>query len=519
MAPLSQPVGATKPQSATPRGKQTKAVNGRGGAKSINGVNGGHGGHGAKGRKPAAPPAAALLAKVGSSSSLDQITKLKEEMREMRLQIAALVASNKEYERKAQAANVGGDSPPAPRERQRRGSELVNPRVSQSTSSQLMMLEHKRLLLAWQQRGIDAVLTIQRCAKHWLQRSGLGGSRKPKRQTRRLSLVVEKSNKADVKGSRFCMHPSVFEMKFRGLEAYFGGLERYVGSPSPDILQAMERDHTSTEKFSSHNVFNTSPRDEFDYVVTMEVGERADRRADATPERYAWRLENFVDCDAARRAKLLREEVVGLRLYTGPMYVHYNNRVLRPGVQGSFVTTIHAINSAVVKLGKTQRALRVFRGLAGGVLPAEFLHENEMGTRGGVEPAFMSTSTNREVALEYATRQRGLPATLFEIKMGMIDKGADVSTFSQFPSEEEILFPPLTGLEVVDEWQEGDLQVLPGRWWRAGRGGGGRRLTAGSRCSRGGGGRLTAGWRPGSSSSSGSSSLLSSLCRRCTSCD
>ena len=38
---------------------------------------------------------------------------------------------------------------------------------------------------------------------------------------------------------------------------------------------------------------------------------------------------------------------------------------------------------------------------------------------------------------------------LFEIRMGMIDRGADVSLLSQFPGEKEILFSPLTGLEVA----------------------------------------------------------------------
>ena len=38
---------------------------------------------------------------------------------------------------------------------------------------------------------------------------------------------------------------------------------------------------------------------------------------------------------------------------------------------------------------------------------------------------------------------------LFEVQMGMIDRGADVSLLSQFPSEQEILFAPLTGLEVA----------------------------------------------------------------------
>ena len=169
----------------------------------------------------------------------------------------------------------------------------------------------------------------------------------------------------------------------------------------------------------------------------MEVGTRPDRCRDATPQRFEWKLEDFCQADAARRAKLLREEVIGLRLYTGPMYVHYNNRVLRAARQGYYVTTIHCINSAIVKLGKNQKAVRVYRGMSGGMLPEEFNEPGEMGTRGGVEAAFMSTTTNRSVAMEYASRDASVPSIVFQIRMGMIDKGADVSWVSQFPAEAE----------------------------------------------------------------------------------
>ena len=62
----------------------------------------------------------------------------------------------------------------------------------------------------------------------------------------------------------------------------------------------------------------------------------------------------------------------------------------------------------------------------------------------------MSTTTRREVALGYMA-QPGAAASgmLLAIRMGMVDRGADVHFLSQFPNEEEILFAPLTGLEVV----------------------------------------------------------------------
>ena len=71
-------------------------------------------------------------------------------------------------------------------------------------------------------------------------------------------------------------------------------------------------------------------------------------------------------------------------------------------------------------------------------LPKEFWTKNEFDVMGGVENAFMSTTTNREVALGYASG--GTVGIVFEIAQGMVDRGADISWLSQYPHEAEILF-------------------------------------------------------------------------------
>ena len=53
--------------------------------------------------------------------------------------------------------------------------------------------------------------------------------------------------------------------------------------------------------------------------------------------------------------------------------------------------------------------------------------------------------SEREVAKHYASGANGKAATVFEIQMGMVDRGADISFFSQYPHEKEICFAPLTG--------------------------------------------------------------------------
>ena len=126
-----------------------------------------------------------------------------------------------------------------------------------------------------------------------------------------------------------------------------------------------------------------------------------------------------------------------------------------------YTTTLHAINSCVVKLGKLTKVMKVYRGLSGDHkgLPKQMTVPNEHGVKGGVEFAFMSTTTKREVALKYS-RDSEQNRTIYEIQMGMVDRGADLKWMSQYPFEEEILFAPLTGIDVQGTRAQGDVLVV-----------------------------------------------------------
>merc|ERR1719422_2957422 len=75
----------------------------------------------------------------------------------------------------------------------------------------------------------------------------------------------------------------------------------------------------------------------------------------------------------------------------------------------------------------------------------------------------MRTTLDESVAKTYAMGGDGRVATVLEIKMGVVDRGADLSVFSQYPHEREICFAPLTGIEVLNTRVEASLLVVEAR--------------------------------------------------------
>ena len=67
------------------------------------------------------------------------------------------------------------------------------------------------------------------------------------------------------------------------------------------------------------------------------------------------------------------------------------------------------------------------------------------GVKGGVETAFLSSSFDRDVAMSYASGDATRTGIVIEVQQGMVNRGAELSSLSQYPHEHEILFGPLTG--------------------------------------------------------------------------
>jgi hypothetical protein len=286
-------------------------------------------------------------------------------------------------------------------------------------------------------------------------------------------------------------------LSYCGLATFFGGLEAMVGPPSPKVMIAMEMEHTAAKdskvEFTTANYgVHTSSAEEYAFVAKPDqppeggwpveellrglderpsVDERdvikAMRNSGARP-RVPTPLSVLEEALAEKNAQLEKigeptlalAEVFGARLYTGPMFFKYNSvlRGLESDVSflrsrfeklclgNTYATTLHVINSAVIKLGKLTFAGKVYRGVSGRALPEEFWKQNQYGGRGGIEAAFMSTTIDRKVATQYASA--GRTGFVFEMQQGMVDRGADLSWLSQYPHEKEILFGPLTALEV-----------------------------------------------------------------------
>ena len=257
-----------------------------------------------------------------------------------------------------------------------------------------------------------------------------------------------------------------FDLEYGGLKTFFGGLEAIVGAPDPRVAEGMRADHClgpdASTPFETPNYrLSTNSEDEYHFVVdpsklkaerrsSFEFAHEdpATLRGEARP-RVAREPAEFAAeiadvnrrLDGLEQPRLSIEEFCGARLYTGPMYLKYNT-ALR-GLQSSlaffvrqfeslclgnkYTTTLHVVNSAVVKLSKLTVAAKVFRGVANGRLPEHFRVRNEFGVRGGIDPAFMSTTLDARVAGQYV----GAAGVVFHIQQGMVDRGADISWLSQ----------------------------------------------------------------------------------------
>lgn len=79
--------------------------------------------------------------------------------------------------------------------------------------------------------------------------------------------------------------------------------------------------------------------------------------------------------------------------------------------------------------------------MKGAKLQKRMIEADDLGVRGGVEKAFapsLQRLASVEEAVSYAA-QRGT-IIVFEMEMGMVDRGCELKWISQYPREVEVLF-------------------------------------------------------------------------------
>lgn len=307
----------------------------------------------------------------------------------------------------------------------------------------------------------------------------------------------------------------VGSLLFGGLPDFVAGLKGRIGSPDPNVFEAVQREHCSQPdskvEFTTGNYSVTTTSEiewkfvtEPDASIQWPVEERLKslpnaamlmRKPMAAESLQASMQQLNAKLEAMRADKLAWHDVVGARLFTGPMHVKYNG-VLRglespvPFLQTQMIqlccakevakeyvgtafpwqppngtlpydeakkaanlytTTIHVIHTCIVKLAKLTYVQPVYRGMCQRIPPQEFWVPNEQGVMGGVELGFLSASAARTDA-EIASQGEGKQGLILELEQDAISRGADLTWLSQYPQESTIVFSPLCFLQPL-KWR------------------------------------------------------------------
>jgi hypothetical protein len=258
---------------------------------------------------------------------------------------------------------------------------------------------------------------------------------------------------------------TVFKMSSGNVTDFHSGLTGRVGTPHPNFEAAMRREHCEKAgcdvAFTSANYkITTTPQNEWRYIAGDEVG-RLPVCPDMGHSRRIVPVEELLQLPLARHAKLTRPEMLAIVLYTGPMFQVYNTILRRFPHQvftafqeggNTFATTIFVLVSACQKVSRSMQipeGTLLYRGMGGLMdLPDSFHQPDACGCSGFTEWGFMSTTADYEVALGYSGLSERRPkAMVMEIEATAVDRGADISLFSQYPREKEYLWVPCSFVE------------------------------------------------------------------------
>jgi ankyrin repeat protein len=197
------------------------------------------------------------------------------------------------------------------------------------------------------------------------------------------------------------------------------------------------------------------------YVAGDEHGTRLEPpSSDMGHGRIIQPIDELLQKPLAQAAKLTREEMIAIVMYTGPAFVLYNAVLRRfpadmyevfKSAGNLFSTTIFVLVSAINKLSRCMNipsGTLLYRGLGGTLEFPERFTRPDPGCKtpnalGFLEYGFMSTTADKSIAVQYSGVEEGKPkAGILQIRPNSVDRGADISEFSQYPAEKEYLFVP-----------------------------------------------------------------------------
>ena len=221
--------------------------------------------------------------------------------------------------------------------------------------------------------------------------------------------------------------------KFAADELFAAGIDGIVGPLDVQYIRAMYNEHClnaeASKQFTAWNAgheIKTTPEREWLFVVGRDGLDKSSwtfdvERAEPVVEegmmvegRNAEKLAALLRSPEVKRSDVTVAEIVALRLYTGPMYVKYNAvlRGMAVATAGGtmYSSTVHLICSGLHKLSRVSevpKEMKLYRGNGGMALPSSFLEPDTSGCAGGTEPAIMSATPDRSVALGYSGIDKG----------------------------------------------------------------------------------------------------------------
>lgn len=216
--------------------------------------------------------------------------------------------------------------------------------------------------------------------------------------------------------------------KFAADDLFAAGIDGIVGPLDVQYIRAMYNEHClnaeASKQFTAWNAgheIKTTPEREWLFVVGRDGLDKSSwtfdvERAEPVVEegmmvegRNAEKLAALLQSPEVKRSDVTVAEIVALRLYTGPMYVKYNAvlRGMAVATAGGTIysSTVHLICSGLHKLSRVSelpKEMKLYRGNGGMALPSSFLEPDASGCAGGTEPAIMSATPDRSVALGYS---------------------------------------------------------------------------------------------------------------------